>query len=87
MELWIRSQDRKDLISTRGICMTKGDYEQIGIFADGMVIGTYKTKERALEVLDEIHQRLIDLQTLEIIADCYKTINRDIDCVYQMPKK
>ena len=54
MELWIRSQDRKDLISTRGICMAKGDYEQIGIFANGMVIGTYKTKERALEVLDEI---------------------------------
>ncbi len=43
--------------------------------------------ERALEVLDEIHQRLIDLQTLEIKYDFYKVCERSLNCVYEMPEE
>ena len=63
MELWIRSQDRTQLLKTIGLyydyqqekhhitCITENDYYWVGI---------YKTKERALEVLDEIEE-FIDL--------------------------
>ena len=59
MELWIRSQDKKDLICTRRIYVHENTirtnvYEAIG-FA---ILGKYKTKERALEVLDEIQSIL-----------------------------
>lgn len=88
MELWIRSQDKKKL------CVAKFfelDNDETGIFcfngeSYSIFAGKYKTKERTLEVLDEIHQRLIDLQTIEIAPDSYKTIKRNIDCVYEMPK-
>lgn len=87
MELWIRSQDKTKLTKITNLTL---DSDKNGILQDDEnvfeLLGKYKTKERALEILDEIHQRLIDLQTLEIKANCYKTINRDIDCVYQMPK-
>ena len=58
MELWIRSQDRTNLIKVEHVAIvnnytinamsTNWDYD----------IGTYKTKERALEVLDEIQNIL-----------------------------
>lgn len=54
---------------------------------DEIYIGTYKTKERALEVLTEIHQRLIDLQTIEIEPDFCKITKRCFDIVYEMPKE
>ena len=56
MDLWIRSQDRKE--------MTKPNYIRIIERVNNYVVqdeeccnlGTYKTEERALEVLDEIHR-------------------------------
>lgn len=59
MELWIRSQDKKDLICTRRIYVHENTirtnvYEAIG-FA---ILGKYKTNERALKVLDEIQSLL-----------------------------
>lgn len=58
MDLWIRSQDRQDLILAKHITvetdcvyvLTTDDYRNY--------VGEYETKERALEVLDEI-QNLI----------------------------
>ena len=72
MELWIRSQDKEDLLEVHNLGLAyKGKYgfmDKIGD-VDGYCIcefindyhvklGTYATKERALEVLDEI-QKLI----------------------------
>lgn len=67
MELWIRSQDKKRLIKTSILELSTYEpikliltEEDIGkgdckIFANEHIyIGTYKSKERALEVLDEI---------------------------------
>lgn len=78
MELWIRSQDRKYLARTG----------MINIAADGRTIvddipkfhylGTYKTKERALEVLDEI-QKLIEPKTL-INVENFNTNDARILC-------
>ena len=60
MELWIRSQDKKKL------CVAKFfelDNDETGIFcfngeSYSIFAGKYKTKERALEVLDEIENIL-----------------------------
>lgn len=77
MELWIRSQDKEVL--TRVVDIWKdADKNEIwskSSFATKNCLGIYKTKERALEVLDEI-QKL--LKTAEL--------NDDINViVYQMP--
>ena len=71
MELWIRTHDKE--------CLTKVDHLHISNDCvikqqDDIVLAVYKTKERALEVLDEIQNILID----------YKEMSR---VVYQMPQE
>lgn len=57
MELWIRSQDKKRL--TKATDIRIGYLNKIGwIIEDCDELGTYKTKERALEVLDEISSKI-----------------------------
>lgn len=68
MELWIRSQDKMNLVKIKQISINYRDnrqiianyipeaYENAGEYYE--LLGTYKTKERALEVLDEIHSIL-----------------------------
>ena len=77
MELWIRSQDRIFLRKVNTIGIVEGrDFWSID---ENLTVsfGKYKTKERALEVLDEI-QKL--LKTAEL--------NDDINViVYQIPEK
>ena len=55
--MWIRSQDRIGLINATNIYYEKiGSEHKINSVAEVSEhhLGTYKTKERALEVLDEI---------------------------------
>lgn len=55
MDLWIRSQNRKILSKTSEIYIDDTDENEIIIFNyDSDILGVYKSKERALEVLDEI---------------------------------
>lgn len=87
MELWIRSQDKEQLIKPIGFyydyqqekhhitCYTENDYYWVGI---------YKSKERALEVLDEIQDHILNLgETVLNYGKEYKTYGR----VYEMPKE
>lgn len=77
MELWIRSQDKRTLINTRRI---DADDNNIivwdeGRYANEIYLGIYKTKERAIEILDEIQ---------DLLQNAYiGNVNR---IVYQMPK-
>ena len=69
MELWIRSQDKMNLVKVRQISVNYQDnkqiianympelYENSGEYYE--ILGIYKTKERAIEVLDEIQNILI----------------------------
>ena len=93
MELWIRSQDKKDLICTRRIYVHENTirtnvYEAIG-FA---ILGEYETKERALEVLDEIQRKIEDLYALENCSlqknSCIEQglVMHDLN-IYKMPEK
>ena len=62
-----------------------------------IILGSYKTKERALEVLDEIQERIINGDALKTLLniqdkDAIRTIATEFegkraDCVYQMPKE
>lgn len=58
MDLWIRSQDKKLLEKVSGVTL---DNEGIEIYSTktGRIFGIYETKERALEVLNEIQNLLI----------------------------
>ncbi len=60
MELWIRSQDRMKLCNAKVFSL---DNDQTGIFCNScedsyVFVGKYKTKERALEILDDISSKI-----------------------------
>ena len=85
MNLWVRSQDKTNLVKIRQISLNYQNnkqiianyipelYENSGEYYE--ILGTYKTKERAIEVLDEI-QNYILLPNTDNSA-----------YVYQMPEK
>ena len=61
MELWIRSQDKETLRLAQTLDIYDGSVDDEKYFVieeSGVDIGSYETKERALEVLDEIQNIL-----------------------------
>lgn len=107
MELWIRSQDKERLIKVSNVQYTyrKGDLysdvrgkHYIGTYYDNLeILGEYATKERALEVLDEIEERIMLINTINIVKDrdsliaCKNALTEEkmkgISYPYQMPEK
>lgn len=64
MELCIRSQDKTMLVSVDNICALENRIVFIPNRANGRAtLGKYKTKKRALEVLDEI-QNILNLKDM-----------------------
>ena len=53
---------------------------------DEITLGTYKTKERALEVLDEIQRLITDLQYMSYTVDSSSFYSYRPN-VYEMPKE
>ena len=81
MELWVRSQDKMALSKYDLLIVEKTTNGEYMFIADHYKnFGTYKTKERALEVMDAI-------QTL--IEEYYDCLDNKIVLapVYQMPKE
>ena len=84
MNLWVRSQDKTNLVKIRQISLNYQNNKQIianyipdfypnsGEYYE--FLGVYKTKERALEVLDEIQ---------DLLQNAYVGGSNRI--VYQMP--
>ena len=63
MELWIRSQDKELLVKAKGFELQYTRYDEgCQIFAvwqnNYQCVGKYKSKKRALEILDEIQNLL-----------------------------
>ena len=57
MELWVRSQDKEVLMNVNHLYLSNNGI--VGFCQSTFtspILGTYKTKERALEVLDEINE-------------------------------
>ena len=73
MDLWIRSQEKERLIKPTDLYIEETiDYvnkcSEFDIYAlnyanNDIIIGTYQTKERALEVLDDI-QNIVNAKTI-----------------------
>ena len=81
MELWIRSQDKRILQKVDNIFLD-ANYENKRISTydgDNVELGTYKTKERALEVLDKIQNKINAISNMDDI--------NFINVVYEMPKE
>jgi hypothetical protein len=79
--MWVRSQDKESLAQVDCLCIEKNEidkgkyiYSSFDIVQGCITLGTYKTKERALEVLSDI-QKYIN-------SDVMINLN-----VYQMPKE
>lgn len=92
MNLWIRTQDRTTLIRSYEIYIVEQHNTYlIRAKRTSHILGSYRTFERALEVLDEIQIRLINLQlvSLEEKGQARKdaVINDNLKCVYEMPEK
>lgn len=62
MNLWVRSQDKRILQKVDNIFLNANyDNKRISTYDgdDNTTLGEYKTKERAIEVLDEIQAYLM----------------------------
>lgn len=90
MELWIRSQDKRILQKVDNIFLD-ANYEDKRISTydgDNIELGTYKTKERAIEVLDEIQSSMKNFA----FAKKVNGLGEELDLIpnpiliYQMPK-
>ncbi len=92
MELWIRSQDKEKLIKADKLYVEfNGDVDPMlkpyRIVVDKFIgLGIYKSKERALEVLDEINNFM--LCNKEVKYSGVVSINELTNCyLYEMPKE
>ena len=59
--MWVRTQDKMNLIEVQGFqifYIKNKDEEYWEIYTIGISLGKYKSKERALEVLDKIQERI-----------------------------
>ena len=56
--MWIRTQDKETLLNVNCIDVYNLNKNEWIIEACGNDLGTYNSKERALEVLDEIHDEI-----------------------------
>ena len=89
MELWIRSQDKENLVQVDCLCIEINEYDtkNYEIVQGCITLGTYETKERCLEILDEI-QNILKPQEYEIQTGrgTFTTSPSISNYVYEMPK-
>ena len=96
MELWIRSQDKMLLLRVVDIRIVM-EQEGASIIDDttSYILGMYKSEKRALEVLDEIQNKLlkskydIARENYGKHSDCKDTVIEisSSNYVYEMPKE
>ena len=87
MELWIRSQDKTMLCKPQYIelcCDSEVHYGDVNI--GYRCVATYKTKKRALEVLDEIQEAQLGNFHYRCSSNV-KVSSKEDTIVYEMPEK
>ena len=93
MELWIRSQDKEKLCKAHDLCVRENQNENNEtnyVIQDIYTMETYKTKERAMQILDEIQELFIkkDIVKSELNIDGLTMVSMPITCiVYEMPNE
>lgn len=96
MELWIRSQDKMNLVKIRQISLNYSNKKQIianympELFENSgeyyELLATYETKERALEVLDEIQNKINLINLGHDFGSPMIDLNQPT-YIYEMPKE
>jgi hypothetical protein len=84
MDLWIRSQNKKRLMKVEVVEFDKQIDGPAIIYSHEYTLGEYKTKERALEVLDEIQTKIATLNYQKHYQN--KDFNLIESNVYEMPE-
>lgn len=103
MNLWVRNQDKTILQKVDNLLISDGNNAKgtFNIYTNSLpaqnVLGRYKTKERALEVLDEIQERIMLINTINLAKDtdsliaCKNVLTEEkikrLNYPYQMPEK
>lgn len=98
MDLWIRSQDKECLRKINALYIVETNDKKISIIDnDYNTIAFYNSRERALEVLDEIEERIMLINTFSIARDtdsllaCQKAFSGEkiqgLAYPYEMPEK
>ncbi len=92
MELWIRNQDKTLLSKVDRIVLEDFDNCKPKIYSNNDFLGEYETKERALEILDEIQNGLLanfnfngSYEEVDLKIKT-KMINGLYGVIYEMPK-
>ena len=90
--MWVRSQDKKTLVKVDKLIIAYDTDEKIyEIHNVYDSLGTYNTKERAIEVLDEIQKKINDIKKDFLMACMREKGVYDViawnDFVYKMPKE
>lgn len=85
--MWIRSQNKETLINCN-VIEYNDFYVENAIVATSetisrTIVGKYSTKEKALKVLDMIHNKIIELDKNKFLG---MTEQIYIRCVFQMPQ-
>lgn len=93
MNLWIRSQDKESLLKIENISIDNENWVLGNLISDDnkcicdyWKLGHYETKERALEVLDEIQNKI----NLICIGNNFGSPMIDLKnpvYIYEMPKE
>lgn len=95
MDLWIRSQDKTRLVRITQVKFVdkesdSDDFENVirgyGIDGYNFRIGIYKSKEKAIEVLDEIQEAQLGNYHYRCHSNV-KVSNNENTIVYEMPKE
>lgn len=76
MELWIRSQDKYTLMKIEEIQICENP-DRTWFMNAGIVLGKYSTKERALEILDEIQSKLKGIFLMKMKDEKYSKYIED----------
>ena len=85
MELWIRSQNKGTLMKVEILGQTDGIIK--AYFSNGNIeLGTYKNVERALEVLDEIQNALLENDRYDFTQPPVLS-NITNNLIFEMPKE
>ncbi len=97
MDIWVRSQDKEFLMKidniNLGLDVDSNEPCRLFTFVDGAVtsfsLGTYKSKERALEVLDEIQDKLQKGSMAKVINGLGEDLGFIANpiFIYEMPKE
>lgn len=93
MDFWVRSQDKMTLKKINDISISQNLLTNVyTIFCDHNVFGDYATKERALEVLDEIQNILNTYNRINGKKGNYEDLDLTVkvnmlNYVYEMPKE